>query len=625
MIADPARSPFDAEALEVLKALGKTLSQINLYNSSHPAVKTLLAETAARLGSMLAEARGGELAYSIDGGNVVANGKLIGTVSQLPTSVGNTFARFKLHSVTLKLGVTAEELAAFCELAGLRPEQAKGVQAAEFIAQKGVTHISLNEAVYTKVEKADDAPPPDEVGAGAAGPGGAAARAEAEAQAAESIVQAVNSEAPIDKAIAELVRMAVKDPADQARVLDAVMRRLRDDIEKRVNEATTELKRQKQTLEGEATRTQGVLEGIAEGVVVVDEQGKVLMMNPEAENVFGARLAQMAGKPVSDGTKDEHLLSMAKSLTIPPDRPPEKDAELKATDDTRRTLRASTVVIQNEAGKPVGMVSALSDKAKQREFDRMEREFIAHVTHELRSPLTSIKAALEIMEGMVTGKLDDEGGRMFRNAQRNTERLEALINSILDFSKIESGQMTVMPERSGASKIAAEAVESMRPWTLKKGLRVEMTDKAGGAEVMADVPRTVQVMVNLLSNAIKFTPKGGSIIVTVSPAPGSQEPAVLYSVKDSGPGIEKDQQEKVFEKFVQIASGERHVGGTGLGLAIAKALVHLQKGKMWIESEPGRGADFRFTLPVYKPPTDVAAARRAAPVQKKWWQKLLGL
>ncbi|TPW21383.1 MAG: two-component hybrid sensor and regulator [Elusimicrobia bacterium] len=554
---------------------------------------------------MLAEAPGGELAYSLDGGNVVANGKLIGTVSQLPSSVGNTFARFKLHSVTLKLGVTAEELSAFCELAGLRPEQAKGVQASDFIAQKGVSHITLNEAVYSKVEKSEDAPLPDEVGV-------------------EALVQAAASDAPIDATIAELVRVAVKDPTDQARVLEAVMRRLRDDIEKRVNEATTELKRQKQTLEGEATRTQGVLEGIAEGVVVVDEQGKVLTMNPEAENVFGSRLSEMAGKPVAHGAKDEHLVAMAKDLTIPTDRPPEKEAELKATDDTRRTLRASTVVIQNEAGKPVGMVSALSDKAKQREFDRMEREFIAHVTHELRSPLTSIKAALEIMEGMVSGKLDDEGGRMFRTAQRNTERLEVLINSILDFSKIESGQMTVLPERSGAAKIAAEAVESMRPWTLKKGLRVELADRASGAEVLADVPRTVQVMVNLLSNAIKFTPSGGSINVTVSPAPGSQEPAVLYSVKDSGPGIAKDQQEKVFEKFVQIASGERHVGGTGLGLAIAKALVHLQKGKMWIESEPGRGADFRFTLPVYKAPTDTAAVRPKA-VVKSWWQKLLGL
>ena len=112
------------------------------------------------------------------------------------------------------------------------------------------------------------------------------------------------------------------------------------------------------------------------------------------------------------------LKALAAQHPLPPDEIVLVDS--LSTDDTRRTLRASTVVIQNEAGKPVGMVSALSDKAKQREFDRMEREFIAHVTHELRSPLTSIKAALEIMEGMVSGKLDDEGGRMFRTAQRNT-------------------------------------------------------------------------------------------------------------------------------------------------------------------------------------------------------------
>lgn len=622
-MADAARTPFDAQALEVLKALGKTLSQINLYSVSHPAVRSLLAETAARLGSMLAEAAGGELAYSIDGGNVVANGRLIGTVAQLPTSLPNTFTRFKLHSVTLKLGVTAEELAAFCELAGLRPEAAKGVQAADFIAQKGVSHITLNEAVYTKVEKAEEGPAPAEVGAPAAGAGPGAGEGDGKAV-AEGLVQSASSEQPIDAVIADLVRAAVKDPSDQMRVMEAVLKRLRDDVEKRVNEATVELKRQKQTLEGEATRTQGVLEGIAEGVVVVDEQGKVLMMNPEAENVFGTRLAEMAGKPVVQGAKDEHLVAMAKDLVIPPDRPAEKAAEVKATDDTKRTLRASTVVIQNEAGKPVGMVSALTDKAKQRELERMEREFIAHVTHELRSPLTSIKAALEIMEGMVSGKLDDEGGRMFRTAQRNTERLESLINSILDFSKIESGQMTVLPERAAAGKIAAEAVESMRPWTVKKGLRVELSDKAVGAEVSADVPRTVQVLINLLSNAIKFTPSGGAISVSVQPAPGGGEPAVLYSVKDSGPGIPKDQQEKVFEKFVQIASGEKHVGGTGLGLAIAKALVHLQKGKMWIESEPGRGADFRFTLPVYKAPAE-ASAVRAKPPEKTWWQKLLGL
>ncbi|MBI2362727.1 MAG: HAMP domain-containing histidine kinase [Elusimicrobia bacterium] len=226
---------------------------------------------------------------------------------------------------------------------------------------------------------------------------------------------------------------------------------------------------------------------------------------------------------------------------------------------------------------------------------------------------------------MLAGKLDAEAGRMFSNALRNTDRLETLISSILDFSKLESGQMTVLPERASAVKIGTEAVESLRPWTLKKGLRVDFADRSAGAEVLADVPRTVQVLVNLLSNAIKFTPKGGSITVTLEPAKEAQEPAILYTVKDTGPGIPKDQQERVFEKFVQIAAGEKHVGGTGLGLAIAKALVHLQKGKMWVESEPGRGAAFRFTLPVYQLPPDEVRRAAPPPPPKSWWKRLLGL
>ncbi|MDE2292604.1 MAG: PAS domain S-box protein, partial [Elusimicrobia bacterium] len=443
------------------------------------------------------------------------------------------------------------------------------------------------------------------------------------AGAVDAIIQAA-ADQPIERTIADLVRHVSREPSEQARLMEAVMRRVRDDLDRKVAEATNELRRAKQTLENEATRTQGVLESIAEGVVVVDDQGKVLMMNPEAESLFGTRLAQLAGKPVAEGAREEHLLSIAKELTAPADRPVEKGAEVTANDDTRRTLRASTVVIQNEAGKPVGMVSAISDKAKQREFDRMEREFVAHVTHELRAPLTSIRAALEIVEGMLSGKLDDEAGRMFNNALRNTDRLETLISSILDFSKIESGQMTVIPERSVAGKIAAEASESMRPWATKKGVRLELADRSQSAEVLADVPRTVQVFVNLLSNAIKFTPAGGSITVTVEPDP-STPGMILCRVRDTGPGIPKDQQERVFEKFVQIAAGERHVGGTGLGLAIAKALIHLQQGRMWLESEPGRGAEFLFTIPVFKPPLEEARRATPAPRRKPWWKRLFGV
>ncbi|MBI3299760.1 MAG: PAS domain-containing protein [Elusimicrobia bacterium] len=623
-MADAARTPYDAQALEVLKALGKTLSQINLYSTAHPAVKKLLGETAALLAGLLAESPEGELVYILDADKIIANGRVVGTAAQLPNSIPQSFARFKLHSVILKTGVSQEDLAVFCELASMRPEQARGVQASEFLAAKGVTRIALNEAIYAKVEKAEDAQPVVQPGAGAGGTGVLAdAASAARGEAVQRLVETVPGQ-PIESTISELVRMAVPEPAEQARLMEAVLRRVREDLDRKVLEATTELRRQKLTVENEAARTQGVIETMAEGVVVVDEQGKVLTMNPEAENVLGNKLVEMAGKPVSDSAKDEHMLAMAKELVVNGERPVDKATDVKGTDETKRALRASTVVIQNEAGKTVGMVSAVTDKAKQRELDRMEREFVAHVTHELRAPLTSIRAALEIIDGMLAGKLPDEAGRMFQNALRNTDRLETLITSILDFSKLESGQMTVLPERAVAAKVASEAVESMKPWAQKKGLKLDMIDKAGGSDVSADVPRTVQVLVNLLSNAIKFTPKGGSITVSLSPAPDPVVPSVLYSIKDSGPGIPKDQQEKVFEKFVQIASGEKHVGGTGLGLAIAKALVHLQNGKMWIESEPGRGSDFRFTLPIFKAPVE-EASRVIAPPPKSWWQKLLGL
>jgi signal transduction histidine kinase len=132
----------------------------------------------------------------------------------------------------------------------------------------------------------------------------------------------------------------------------------------------------------------------------------------------------------------------------------------------------------------------------------------------------------------------------------------------------------------------------------------------------------VQVLINLLSNAIKFTPPKGRIRLNV--APGA-DPAkfVQFSVSDTGPGIAKADQQKVFQKFVQIAAGEKHVGGTGLGLAIAKAFVHLQRGQMWIESDLGQGATFLFTVPVYVPPPEEKAAR-PKPKPLPWWKRLLG-
>ncbi|MBI5245287.1 MAG: PAS domain S-box protein [Elusimicrobia bacterium] len=616
-MAEPI-SDRDRLCLEVLKTIGKTLSQMNLYHPSHPAVKAMLEEGARALSALLAEIPEGELAYTLDAGKVIANGRIVGAVADLPSSIANTFSRFKLNSIIFLRGVSADELSAFCQLAALRPDAAKGVDPAAYLSERSVAGIRLAEALYAKVDQMPEEAPAQ------GGAGVEAAPAAEPAQEAEPVAEAIEKMADesLEKTIELLAKRAGADSGQCARIRDSVMRRVRAELEARVSEATRELKKQTTVLANEQARTQAVLSNIAEGVVVVDDSGRVLMMNSAAEELYGANLADLAGKPLSEHAREEHLLAMSKETSVPEDKPASGEVAIAAREETKRTLRASTAIVQTESGKPVGMVSALSDAAKFRELQKMQREFVAHVTHELRSPLTAIRAALEILEGELAGKLPPEESRIMMNALKNTDRLEDLVNSILDFSKIESGQMTLYPKPGPPGQLAQEALDSMRPWAMKKGVQLELAAEAVLPTISADPKRTVQVLINLLSNAIKFTPSGGRIRLSVVPA---ADPAkfVQFSVCDTGPGIAKADQQKIFQKFVQIAAGEKHVGGTGLGLAIAKAFVHLQQGQMWVESDVGKGSTFLFTVPVYVPPPEDAAAK-PKPKPRPWWKRLLG-
>lgn len=425
-----------------------------------------------------------------------------------------------------------------------------------------------------------------------------------------------------------LVEKSVPDPVLRQKVLAQVMKLLEADMAKRVEEVTLPLKREKKVVENEAARTSSVMQNMVEGVVVVDDQGKILMMNPAAEQIYGETLAKSAGRGIGEKQSEQFVVTMAAELDAPADRDISREVKTAGADDTKKTLRASSAIVQTEQGKVVGVVTSLPDMTKHRELQKMQRDFIAHVTHELRAPLSSIRAALEIIQTEFGANREGDEARMLTTALKNSDRLADMINSILDFSKLESGQMTVFPKPIEPEKIAAEAVESLQPWAQKKGIDLSLAAVGGLPLVDADLPRTVQVIVNLLSNAIKFTPVGGKIVVKLSRRTEGSTTFVEYAVSDTGPGIPKEEQGRVFEKFAQIASGETHVGGTGLGLSIAKALVHMQKGKMWIESEPGKGATFLFTLPVFAAQAVEATSVRTKappPDTRPWWKKLLGL
>ncbi|MEK7382968.1 MAG: ATP-binding protein [Elusimicrobiota bacterium] len=628
-MTDPGPN-MERQSLEALKAIGKALGQMALYKVGHPAVAETVETALQNLAAAVELAGGGELVISVDQQKFIANGRMIGTAAQLPNSIPNFFNRFKLNSLTFSAGLTHEDVAALCELAAARADSPTLADPKGFLAGRNVRRISLNEATYVKSSGQGAGAQKDGAGGGVqasadAGAGGAGA--EGAEEKFRDVNDAIQS-ASLERTLHALVAQAVPDPVLRAKVMAQVMKLLEADIAKRVEEVMLPLKREKKTVENEAVRTTNVISNMVEGVVVVDDQGKILMMNPAAEQIYGSALSQTAGKGLAEKVSDQFIVTMASEISTPNDRDVSREVKVSGADETRRTLKASSAVVQTEAGKIVGMVTALPDAVKHKELQKMQRDFIAHVTHELRAPLSSIRAALEIIQGEFGAKMEDEETRMLTTALKNSDRLADMINSILDFSKLESGQMTVYPKPCEPGVIAQEAVDSLQPWAQKKRITLVLEAPGGLPSVESDAPRTIQVLVNILSNALKFTPAGGRITVKLARRLEGNKTFVEFSVADTGPGIPKSEQSRVFEKFVQIAAGETHIGGTGLGLSIAKALVHLQKGKMWLESEPGQGATFLFTLPVQTTQTDGAISARlqaGRAATSPWWKKMLGL
>jgi PAS domain S-box-containing protein len=357
------------------------------------------------------------------------------------------------------------------------------------------------------------------------------------------------------------------------------------------------------------------MQNAGEGIIVVDGKGNIMLMNPAAEEIYGARLADIAGQPVAAGAGDTRVVALASDLEGSPDKPPSASIQVSGADGVKRTIGASWAVVQNEGGRVVGMVMTLTDLAKHRRLEQAERDFVAHVAHELRSPLSSIQASM-----------DESQKRVMANSLFNTQRLAGLINDILDFSKIESGMMTVRPRRSDARKAASDAVESLGPWAARKQLTLTLSAAPDLPDAQLDPRRTVQVLVNLLSNAIKFTPAGGAVVVGVGRSRTEPDRWLVFGVSDTGPGIPKREQERIFQRFLQLGQGEKHAGaGTGLGLTISKALVEMQGGQLWFESEEGRGTRFYFTLPVFVPEPEGEATPPPPPPPAPWWKRLFGL
>lgn len=224
--------------------------------------------------------------------------------------------------------------------------------------------------------------------------------------------------------------------------------------------------------------------------------------------------------------------------------------------------------------------------------DRIKDEFVSTASHELRTPLAVIRENASLMNDGVVGGVNDRQKELLGTSLANVDRLAQILDNLLDIAKIESRSIELKHRRTDIGALALKAIELLRELANKKNILIE-SHLASGGLTWADPDQVLRVFINLIDNAVKYTEAGGRIRVTVEPNDGE----IRASVEDTGIGIAKDDQAMLFERFVRLRGGAAVARGSGLGLSICKAIVEMHKGRMWVESEPGRGSRFSFVIP----------------------------
>jgi len=370
------------------------------------------------------------------------------------------------------------------------------------------------------------------------------------------------------------------------------------------------------------TRFRELIENAPDAILQVDPTGKIVVANRTAERMFGYAREELLGENVDKlvpmKARADHMKHRANFARSPKIRPMGSGMELSALrkDGIEVPVEISLSPSYQESGTNVtAVIRDVSERrqtevqlrslqenymaeleARQKEADRLNRlksEFLASMSHELRTPLHTIIGFADLLGEENDGPLNEKQRRFLRHIQEDSEHLLGLINDVLDLSKIEAGGVSLRIEDVSLAALISDAVNAIRPRAAIKSLALDTSDIFPGL-VAVDPMRLKEVFYNLLSNAVKFTPEGGDITLQTE----EEGRFVRITVSDSGIGIPADQLEQVFEKFYQVgyaASGVRE--GTGLGLAICRRLIEMHGGRIWIESAPGCGSHFHFTVP----------------------------
>jgi PAS domain S-box-containing protein len=353
--------------------------------------------------------------------------------------------------------------------------------------------------------------------------------------------------------------------------------------------------RAREALREREERYRGLVETASDLIYTVDRRGLFTYVNPVLVRTTGYSADELlAMRPMQLVRRDRRAGVRAFYATQVREGTPATYFQFPIiTREGREIWIGQNHTLLMDGGRLAGAQALARDITRQREVERLKDEFLSIVSHELRTPLTAIRGSLGLLASGKLGALEERGQRMLSIAAQNTDRLVRLINDLLDIEKIESGTATMERRALDAGSLVRDAAEVMGTMASEAGVRIVV--EAEPAPVFADPDRLVQVVTNLVSNAIKYAPRDSTVRLAVQPRDGH----AVVRVSDEGRGIPAGRLEAIFERFEQVDSSDaRDKGGTGLGLPIARSIVEQHGGRLWAESEWGRGSTFTFTLPL---------------------------
>lgn len=359
------------------------------------------------------------------------------------------------------------------------------------------------------------------------------------------------------------------------------------------NNSSEELERLQQNRTSQLAQLQATLGSLQEAVLIVDDENRILLANhalqsifPAAKNIFQERLELVL--------HSREFLNYIEAVRAE-DSPPRQPIEFDQGNDSVWAQVTGTLVPPLDGEKNQWALFVLHDITRQRKLENMRKDFVANVSHELRTPLSVIKGYIEtLVDDHHTMPVEDRE-RFLRTIERHTERLNSLLEDLLALSRLESITPGLSRERINLPHLIGKLVDDYQGRPVCQQHQLNLSIDSAIDEILADPLKITQTLENLLENALKYTPTGSNIDIFVKLLPKMIE----LSVHDSGPGIPAEDIPHIFERFYRVDKGRsREKGGTGLGLSIAKHIVQLHGGRIWVESEIGKGTAIYFTLPI---------------------------